>query len=325
MEVFVPNKQPATSAQEENQKIVKALLALNEEHKSQLLGTLFLFSRQEAPSPYQHELISSLLRMLQLPQLNETSVDPKLSYAKDINKPSVEKLMIRVIFEYLALKAPYNQYHDSDSYRTVVSAFQKVSANTVAAIEGQITTALNRKGKPAIMEKYRKYEKFQEDFTPGKAPGRSFQPFNAESKFIEERIGKQLMNMEPAEFNHNDWCGIYNKHLDEFYDLTEEKPGSHISYQKFRQWFCNYGMKVGVFFKIIGLLKYRFIIVPDDAKVSVQYNDMELSSVPGAPKTVQIFGVDQNMEPKLQHFDIEMPDKKRIFIRRVHKKEDPLE
>lgn len=323
MEKFVTSEQLNASIQEENQEIVRGLLALTDEHKSQLLGTLLLFSRQEAPSPYQHELISSLLRMFQLPLLNETSVDPKLSYAKDVNEPSVQQLMLRVLFEYLALKAPYNQYHDTDSYKTVSSAFPQVSADTAAGIEGQITVVLNRKGKPGIMEKYRKYEKYQEDFVPGKAPGRSFQPFSRDSKFIEERIGRQLMALEPAGFNHNDWCGIYNKHLDEFYDLAAEKPGAHITYQKFRQWFCNYGMKVGQFFKIIGLLKYRFIIVPDDAKVSVQYNGMELSSAPGAPKTVQIFGVDKNKEPELQLFDIQMPDKKRFIIRRVHKKEEP--
>ena len=324
MELF-SNGTSNTSIQEENQRVIDGLLALSDAHKSQLMGTILLLSKQEMPSPYQHELISSLLRVLQLPMLNGDAVDPNLSYAKDIREPSVTRLMLRVLFEYLALKAPYNQYHDTDSYRTVVSAFGQVPARTVAAIEEQITAAFHRKGKPAVMEKYRKYEKYLEKSTTGKSAGRSFQPFSKDSKFIEERIGKQLMQLEPAGFNHNDWCGIYNKHLDEFYDLTAEKPGAHITYQKFRQWFCNYGMKVVVFFKIIGLLKYRFIIVPDDAKVSVHYQDMELTSVPGAPKTVQIFGVDKNSAPKLQHFDIQMPDKKRFIIRRVHKKEDPSE
>ena len=140
--------------------------------------------------------------------------------------------------------------------------------------------------------------------------GRPISSAFKEDALIEERIVVPIMSW--LNITYKDFWELYRKHADDFEVRPQDQQqeiGSHDSiyapedgkmkkadngtvYHAFNEWFTRRGLKLQRFIKLIGLLNFRIVVVPQDAEVSVRCEGNEIPFSSCKKDTVQIFGMD---------------------------------
>lgn len=159
--------------------------------------------------------------------------------------------------------------------------------------------------------------------------GRPISSAFKEDALIEERIVVQIMSW--LDMTYKDFWKVYREHADDFEVRPQEQQqeiGSNDSiyepegemkvadngtaYHVFKEWFSRRGLKIQRFIKLIGLINFRIVVVPQDAEVSVRCEGNEIPFSSCKKDTVQVFGMDTNTNT-LSKKDILLSDKRMII------------
>ncbi len=158
--------------------------------------------------------------------------------------------------------------------------------------------------------------------------GRPISSAFKEDALIEERIVVQIMSW--LDMTYKDFWKVYRERADDFevrpleqqqeigsndsvYEPGEMKVADNgTAYHVFKEWFSRRGLKIQRFIKLIGLINFRIVVVPQDAEVSVRCEGNEIPFSSCKKDTVQVFGMDTNTNT-LSKKDILLSDKRMII------------